>query len=228
MFKLLRRISSSVFPRNDRPWADDATSTAPTIGMKRRLSSVDMDLDAPVGSLSKKSRIGKDADVSEDEGVDPSPDLSSPLPPRSSPPPEDVKEVTTGVKEIELGQEPSVPLSDSSETAEPVVSVAGTSAEADKEVKTDADEGPIPEQRSEEGNVSEAEGSQDSVNDDTTDEIPVAPAQEPTDDPEDTTETSEEGAKPLIVDRLSPTKVSQSRSTVNEPVASENRPGAKA
>ena len=23
MFKLIRRISSSVFPRNDRPWADD-------------------------------------------------------------------------------------------------------------------------------------------------------------------------------------------------------------
>jgi len=229
MFKLLRRISSSVLPRNDRPWADDATSTAPTIGTKRRLSSVDMDLDTPVGSLSKKSRIGKDADASEDEGPDSSPVLSSPLPSRSSAPPEDVKEVTTGVKEIELGQEPSVSLPDPSEAAEPpAVSAAETSAEADKEVKTDADEDPILERRSEEGNVPEAKGSQDSVNDDTTDEIPVVPAQEPTDDLKDTTETSEEGGKPLILDCASPTKVSRSRSTVEEPVVSENMSGAEA
>lgn len=188
-----------------------------------------MDLDAPVGSLSKKSRIGKDADASEDEGPDSSPVLSSPLPPRSSPPPEGVKEVTAGVKEIELGQELSVPLLDSSEAAEPpAVSAAETSTEVDKEVRTDADEDPIPEQRSEEGNVSEAEGSQDSVNDDTTDETPVVPTQEPTDDPKDITETSEEGAKPFIVDCASPTKDFRSRSAVKEPVASENTSGAEA
>ena len=29
MFKLLRRISSSVFPLNDRPWADDGVSAVP-------------------------------------------------------------------------------------------------------------------------------------------------------------------------------------------------------
>lgn len=188
-----------------------------------------MDLDTPVGSLSKKSRIRKDEDASEDEGPDSSPALSSPLPPRSSPP-EDVKEVTTGVKEIELGQEPSMPVSDSSEAAEPpAVSAAETSAEADKEVETDTDEDPIPEQRSEERNPPEAEGSQaqDSVNDDTTDEIPVGPAQEPVDDPKDTTETPEEGVKPSIVDCTSPTKDFVG-SAVMEPVAFENRSGAKA
>ncbi|KAF9653683.1 hypothetical protein BDM02DRAFT_3182681 [Thelephora ganbajun] len=223
MFKLLRRLSSSVFPRNDRPWADDATSTAPTIGMKRRLSSVDMDLDTPVGSLSKKSKRGKDADVSDDEEPASSPVTSSPLPPKSSPPPEDVKEVTTGVKEIELDQKPDVPLSDPSEVVEPPATlVAEPSVEANEQVKTDTEEGSTPEQRSGEGNALEVEGSQDHH---TTDEIPVKPVQEPTYNSKDTTKASEEAAKCLSVDPASAsptTVVSRPKSTVEEPVASDD------
>jgi len=226
MFKLIRRISSSVFPRNDRPWADDATSTAPTIGTKRRLSSVDMDLDTPVGSLSKKSRRGKDTDVSEGEEPASSPVISSPLPPRSPSPPEDVKEVTTGVKEIELDQKPDVPPSDPSEVVEPPATLATeTSAEADEEVKTDTEEDPTPEQRPGEGDTPKMEGSQDPVKGDSADKIPVTP--EPTEDSKDTIKASEEGDKPLIVDLASPPRVSQSRSTVEEPVASEDKPEVK-
>ena len=154
-----------------------------------------MDLDTPVGSLSKKSRREKDADASESEEPASSPVISSPLPPRSPSPPEDVKEVTTGVKEIELDQKPDVPQSDPSEAAEPPATLTTEiSAEADEEVKTDTEEDPTPEQRSGEGNTPEVEGSQDPVNGDSTDETPAMP--EPTED----LKTSEEGAKPLTVD----------------------------
>ena len=206
MFQLLRRISGSVFPRNDRPWADDgvplfpacfsqfasltgprtATSTAPTIGRKRRLSSVDMNIgDPPAGSLSKKSRRGTDGDASEDEEPASSPVTSSPPPPRSSPPPEDVKEVTTGVKEIQLDQKPNVPLSDSSEVVEPPATLATeTPAPADEGVKT-PEEDPTPEHRSGEADALDVEGSRVPSKGDATDEIPVKPTQKPTDDSKD-------------------------------------------
>ena len=145
-----------------------------------------MDVDeTPAGSLSKKSRRGKDADGSDDEEAASSPVTSSPLP-RSSPPPEDVKEVTTGVKEIELDQKQDVPLSDPSEVIEsPAGLDTETSAPADGEVKTDTED-PTPEQRSGEEDTPEVEGSQDPVKGDTTDETPVKPAQEPIDDSKDT------------------------------------------
>lgn len=143
--------------------------------------------DAPAGSLSKKSRKAKDADASDDEEPVSSPVTSSPLPPRSSPPPEDVKEVTTGVKEIELNQKPGVSLSDPSEVTEPPAAlVAETSVPADEEVKTDSEEDPTPEQRTDEKDTPEVEGSQDPVKGDTADEIPVKPASEPTGDLKDT------------------------------------------
>ena len=162
-----------------------ATSTAPTIGRKRRLSSVEMNIDeTPAGSLSKKSRRGKEADASDDDEPASSPVTSSPLP-RSSPPPEDVKEVTTGVKEIELDQKLDVPLSDPSEVIEPPAGLdTETSAPADEEVKTDS-EGPTPEQRSGEEDGPDVEGSQDPVKGDTTVETPVKPTQEPVDDSKD-------------------------------------------
>jgi len=186
-----------------------------------------MDLDTPVGSLSKKSKRVKDADASESEEPASSPVISSPLPPRSSSPPEDVKEVTTGVKEIELDQKPDVPLFDPSEVVEPPAILATeTSTEADEEAETDTEEDPIPEQRSGEGDTPEVEGSQDLVKGDSTVEIPVTP--EPTEDSKDTIKTSEEGAKLLIVDPASPAKVSQLRSTVKKSVASEDKPEAKA
>jgi len=232
MFKLIRRISSSVFPRNDRPWADDATSTAPTIGMKRRLSSVDMDLDdTPIGSLSKKSRTGKDADVSDDEEPTSSPVTSSPLPPRSSPPPEDVKEVTTGVKEIELEQKRDVSQSDPSEVIEPLATLATeTSAVADEEVKNDTVEASTPELRSEERNTPEVEELQDPLKGDTTDEPPLKPEQEARDDSKDTIplSASKEGAKPLAVDPTSPTTISKLKRATKGPVVSKDKPEVKA
>jgi hypothetical protein len=179
-----------------------------------------MDLDTPVGSLSKKSRRGKDADASEGEEPASSP-VISPLPPRSSSPPEDVKEVTTGVKEIELDQKSDVPPSDPSEAVEPPAAlVTETSAEADEEAKTDTEEDPTPEQRSGERDTPEVEGSQDPVKGDSTDEIPVM--LEPTKDSKDTIKTSEEGEKPLVVDPASPVEVTQSKSIVKEPVTSED------
>lgn len=157
--------------------------------------------DAPVGSLSKKSKRGKDMDASDDEEPVSSPITSSPLPPRSSPPTEDVKEVTTGVKEIELNQKPDVPLSDPSEVVEqPATLATETSAPADEEVKADTHEDPTPELRSE-----EEEGSQDPTKSDTMDEIPVKPVQEPTDD----SKGSIKDATPLST-------------TVEEPVTSED------
>jgi len=226
MFKLIRRISSSVFPRNDRPWADDATSTAPTIRMKRKLSSVDMDLDTSVGSLSKKSRRGKDADPSDDEEPTSSPVTSSPLLPRSSPPPEEVKEVTTGVKEIELDQKPDVPLSNLSEVVEPSVTLdTGTSVQAEE--GAEAEECATPEQRPEE-DTPEVEGLQDPVEGGSTDETQVKPMERFTDDSGDATKTSEEGVKPSVADSVSPTKVSRPKSTVKKPMPSQGKPQAKA
>jgi len=156
--------------------------------------------ETPVGSLSKKSRKGKDADASDDEEPASSPVTSSPLP-RSSPPPEDVKEVTTGVKEIELDQKQEVPLSDPSEVIEPPAGLdTETSAPADGKVKPDTED-PNPEHRSGEVGVPEVDGSQDPEKGDTTNETLVKPVQEPKDDSEDTVKdttspstTSEESA----------------------------------
>lgn len=189
--------------------------------------------DTPAGSLSKKSRRGKDADASDDEEPVSSPVASSPLPPRSSPPTEDVKEVTTGVKEIELDQKPDAPLSDPSEVVEPPATLATeTPTATDEEAKTDTEEDATPEQRSGEGNTPDVEGSQDPAKGDITDEIPVKPVQEPVDGSEGTNtiplSSSEEGTKPLTVDSASPAKVSQLKSTTEEPVASGGKPKVRA
>jgi len=94
MFKLLRRISSSIYPRPDRPWSDDATSNAPTIGRKRRLSDEDDGGDdvQDAGS-SRKRRAPLEREGTSELGqlrvkgteTDPS-----------------IKEVTRGVKEVDL------------------------------------------------------------------------------------------------------------------------------
>ncbi|KAF8270032.1 hypothetical protein EI94DRAFT_1699074 [Lactarius quietus] len=94
MFKLLRRISSSIYPRPDRPWSDDATSNAPTIGRKRRLSDEDEDGgDMGDTGSSRKRRAPLEREDTSELGelrvkgteIDPG-----------------VKEVTRGVKEVEL------------------------------------------------------------------------------------------------------------------------------
>lgn len=186
-----------------------------------------MDLDTSVGSLSKKSRREKGTDASDDEDPTSSPVASSPFPPRSSPSPEEVKEVTTGVKEIELDQKPDIQPANSSEIIEPSVTLdTETLVETEEGIETE--EGVTPEQRPEEENTPEVEGSQDPVEDGLTEETPVKPAEQSTDDSKDTIKISEEGFKLSAADTVSPTKVSQLKSTVNEPVASEDEPEAKA
>ncbi|KAI0058343.1 hypothetical protein BV25DRAFT_1830179 [Artomyces pyxidatus] len=91
MFKLLRRISSSVYPRPDRPWGDDATSNAPTIGRKRRMSDEDDDM-PDVGTTRK--RRGQ----LEREGTSELGELS--VKGKETDPA--VKEVTQGVKQVDL------------------------------------------------------------------------------------------------------------------------------
>lgn len=115
MFKVLRRISSSIYPRPDRPWSDDgvsrtfslsiittsheeptATSNAPSIGRKRRMDDEDAD-EQEMGSTRKRrgqverqdtssSELGE-LGVKEVKGGEADPG---------------VKQVTRGVKEVEL------------------------------------------------------------------------------------------------------------------------------
>ncbi|KAF9467136.1 hypothetical protein BDZ94DRAFT_1233309 [Collybia nuda] len=95
MFSLIRRISHSVIPRPDRPWADDPTSNAPQKGRKRRLSSTDRDLDPDMEQMNKKKVRGESVASSV---TDVAHDGSSTLLHET----EGVKEVTEGVKEVEI------------------------------------------------------------------------------------------------------------------------------
>ncbi|THH08793.1 hypothetical protein EW145_g2467 [Phellinidium pouzarii] len=102
MFKLLRRISGSFTNRLDRVWDDDATSSAPQSGKKRRMSDED---DEVVGSLSKRSRGHADTIPEEDESGTPLRDASlasSSTVPQLAKETEEVRQVTKGVKEVEL------------------------------------------------------------------------------------------------------------------------------
>lgn len=95
MFKFIRRVSTSFLPRPDRPWRDDATSNAPTIGRKRRFSFVEDDDDDPASTSVKKLR----GDSAQAEGSTPSvPTVSD------KKEGEDVKSVTQGVKDVELDE----------------------------------------------------------------------------------------------------------------------------
>lgn len=185
-----------------------------------------MDVDTPVGSLSKKPRRVQGADASDDEEPGSSPVASSPLLTRSSPPPpeEEVKEVTTGVKEIELDREPDAPLSDPSE----VVELAATLdtepyAESEEEPKATVDVTP-PEGRPGTESAPRVEESQDPVEGDSTE---VKPVERLTDDTKDTTEAPEEDVKPFPADSGSPPEDSQVKSTAEEPLASEDKPDAE-
>ncbi|KAF8639147.1 hypothetical protein AX17_001636 [Amanita inopinata Kibby_2008] len=125
MFGLIRRLSHSVIPRPDRPWEDDPTSNAPHKARKRRLSvseqeDADFNRQAnatyPVGrgqSASKRAR--GESVASSSPGVDefgswsvpqqqPSHEKDHIQDPAAEQAPEtqDVKEVTQGVKEVEL------------------------------------------------------------------------------------------------------------------------------
>ncbi|KAI0031523.1 hypothetical protein K488DRAFT_14937, partial [Vararia minispora EC-137] len=96
MFKLFRRLSSSVYQRPDRPWSEDATSNAPTIGRKRRIDDDDDgdDLDTE-GSTTRKRRgpLQRAGTEASDFGeILPKPKETDPA----------VKEVTQGVREVEI------------------------------------------------------------------------------------------------------------------------------
>ncbi|KAI9056356.1 hypothetical protein FKP32DRAFT_1682316 [Trametes sanguinea] len=92
MYKIIRRISSSFFPRPDRPWSEDATSTAPQIGRKRRLSTNE-DEERETTPSAKKHRAGS-------ESAPESAREQSPSQPGKET--AEVKEVTEGVREVEL------------------------------------------------------------------------------------------------------------------------------
>ncbi|KAI0649941.1 aspartic peptidase domain-containing protein [Trametes meyenii] len=86
---IIRRISSSFFPRPDRPWSEDATSTAPQIGRKRRLSTDERE-ERETTPSAKKQR------------ADPGSSERGSSPARPEKETEEVKEVTKGVREVEL------------------------------------------------------------------------------------------------------------------------------
>ncbi|KAH9947796.1 hypothetical protein B0H21DRAFT_661150, partial [Amylocystis lapponica] len=92
MYKLIRRISSSFFPRPDRPWSEDATSSAPQIGRKRRLSTTEPDEPSP----SVKKHRAESPEGSDDASQR---DASPSRPGKET---EGVKQVTKGVREVEL------------------------------------------------------------------------------------------------------------------------------
>ncbi|KZP15857.1 hypothetical protein FIBSPDRAFT_866754 [Athelia psychrophila] len=87
---LVRRISGSFLPRSDRPWPEDATSTAPTIGRKRRLSTPP---DEEEENIAKRLRGNEEA-------------LTRDVSPAQVPvnETEEVKEVTQGVNDVELDE----------------------------------------------------------------------------------------------------------------------------
>jgi len=98
MFQLLRRISGTFTRRFD--WEQDGNSSdAPRVGSKRRMSDDDDDV---VGSLSKRSRKHDDGaqdEASEGTASVPATPLLGPITGKET---EDVREVTKGVKEVEL------------------------------------------------------------------------------------------------------------------------------
>ncbi|KZT64330.1 hypothetical protein DAEQUDRAFT_653782, partial [Daedalea quercina L-15889] len=138
MYKLIRRISSSFFPRPDRPWSEDATSTAPQIGRKRRLSSTE-----PEPEPSAKKQRSESADIPGSAQA-----TREETPARTGKEAEEpeVKAVTKGVKEVELVDEPAastefaaaVPLPDSP-TLQPTQEAEEVKPEAD-EVKSESKE----------------------------------------------------------------------------------------
>ncbi|KAH9903436.1 hypothetical protein C8Q73DRAFT_786014 [Cubamyces lactineus] len=91
MYKLIRRISSSFFPRPDRPWSEDATSTAPQIGHKRR-RSID-EHEERESTPAKKQRAESEAAPESERGQSPEQPVKET---------EEVKEVTKGVRKVEL------------------------------------------------------------------------------------------------------------------------------
>ncbi|KAJ4470658.1 hypothetical protein C8J55DRAFT_182989 [Lentinula edodes] len=140
MFGLFRRISNSVLPRPDRPWDDDATSNAPKLGRKRRLSSTERDLgeDKEEQSRSKKHR-GDTPQTSLESSTDATSVEEEDTGSTSQVDLEGVKEVTEGVKEVDLEDKQTVEHSDEAE-------VATTSDDSNDETVVAPESVPLPEE----------------------------------------------------------------------------------
>ncbi|KAJ8455555.1 hypothetical protein ONZ45_g5157 [Pleurotus djamor] len=157
MFNLVRRISRSLIPRPDRPWEEDPTSNAPQIGRKRRLSTTEFG-GGPIEEerLTKrgKGELAAVTGASESDTRENSPNLASSSSPVEQ---EDVKEVTEGVKEVELEDKSvaprvapeSVPLPDEEESGELDDAAAPVAGEAlDAPVKASDDKDDVASSRS--------------------------------------------------------------------------------
>ncbi|KAL4250995.1 hypothetical protein ABKN59_006578 [Abortiporus biennis] len=193
MYKLIRRISSSFFPRPDRPWSEDATSTAPQIGRKRRYSSTEPD-DEASSSTAKKHRL----DLTEAQGAEPATK-------------EDTLKEAEAVKEVtkDAAIAAAVPLPESPELnaqkeSTEVTDVPEVSASQKTEIIDE--EGPVDEQVEEVKEAAEGEPAVDEVvvNGVHEEKTPVAPdvaeVATPLDEPEATapspTKDSSEEIKP--------------------------------
>ncbi|KAF7978760.1 hypothetical protein HWV62_25683 [Athelia sp. TMB] len=147
---LVRRISGSFLPRSDRPWPEDGeyrrvflvpnapTSTAPTIGRKRRLSTP---VDEEEENTAKKAR-GNEGAATRD--VSPVQMLVKET--------EEVTQVTQGVKEVELDETkpetvplPLTPPPETSELDQAPAEVAEDSEDSTAQATfTDAEIDPAP------------------------------------------------------------------------------------
>ncbi|KAL4071768.1 hypothetical protein J3A83DRAFT_4092884 [Scleroderma citrinum] len=137
MFKFLRRVSTSFLPRPDRPWTEDATSNAPSIGRKRRFSISEDNEGDDFGS-SKRVKT-------ESMQIDESPKDSK----QGQAEGEGVKSVTQGVKQVDLEdktdketpvQPEGIPLPDSPRgTPQPIVQPSETPVETQDNTDTDGD-----------------------------------------------------------------------------------------
>ncbi|KAH9474820.1 hypothetical protein JR316_0013286 [Psilocybe cubensis] len=109
MFNLIRRISYGVIPRPDRPWEEDPTSNAPQTGRKRRLSSTERHSRDDADQANKKAR-GESAtpSVADAEGsLIAAPQVDT----------QEVKDVTQGVKEVDLDGKASAPSAEEAASA---------------------------------------------------------------------------------------------------------------
>ncbi|KAI0356907.1 hypothetical protein OH77DRAFT_179171 [Trametes cingulata] len=179
MYKLIRRISSSFFPRPDRPWSEDATSTAPQIGRKRRLST-DEHEERETTPSAKKQRA--ESEVAPEEEREPSPA-------RPGKETEEVKEVTKGVREVELEDgkaSASKPVEGESQTETGAEEAAAVPLPESPELKPTEDtkevetEAPTKEESKPEGSVTseEATASTDVPEKSTAEESAPVPAVE--------------------------------------------------
>ncbi|EJD02026.1 uncharacterized protein FOMMEDRAFT_20788 [Fomitiporia mediterranea MF3/22] len=220
MYKLLRRISSSFTGRIDRTREEqDASPSTPSAGSKRRMSDDD---DEQNGSLSKRSRGHDDTTSRPDEFgsavATPARDESE-SPASSSVPAsgltrkdtEEVRQVTKGVKEVELEDKKGKGVEAVQETPEDKVNDGPT-----PEVTEDAtpDEPPKVDDATEDetvadadagGDASDAEGSVVSDSEPTNDE-----SEEPIPVKESTSESTE--------------VPSESKASKEEPVRVDNGP----